>query len=117
MNKGLIFKPMNPASLEIALFIDAGFATNNNMTSQLGFIMVLMDKDMNANIIHYGSVKSKRVTRSVLAAEIFAMVQGFDVSSTMCLALNDMFGNLIPFKIYTDSRSLFDCLTNINCTI
>lgn len=78
--------------------------------------MIPMDKDMKSNIIHYGSIKSKRVARSVLAAEMFIMVQGLDACSAMRLALNDIFSTPIPLKIYTDSHSLFDCLTNINRT-
>lgn len=42
MEKGLKFRPMNSASIEIALLIDTGFATSRDMTSQLGFIMVFM---------------------------------------------------------------------------
>ena len=75
-----------------------------------------MDKHGYANIIHYGSHKSKRVTRSVLAAELFATVDGFDISSTISLALNDMLGRIIELHVYKDSRRLYDCLVRINQT-
>lgn len=78
--------------------------------------MVMMDKDKRENVIHYGSLKSKRITRSVLAAELFAMVHGFDVSSTIRLAINDVFGRIVPLHVYTDSRSLFDCLSKVSRT-
>ena len=32
-----------------------------------------------SNIIHWSSAKCKRVTRSVLASELYAMVHGFDI--------------------------------------
>lgn len=79
MYKSLIFKLIDPASVEIALFIDTGFVTNKYLTSQLGFVMFSTDKGMNTNTIHYGSVKSKRATTCVLAAQMLAMVQGYDV--------------------------------------
>lgn len=113
---GLTFVPLYVAKISIVLFIDVGFATNKDMTSQLGYVMVLMDDKNNANNVHYGSTKSKRITRSVLAAELFAMVQGFDVCSTIRIAINEMFDRSVPLNIYTDSRSLFDCQTNINRT-
>lgn len=53
---------------------------------------------------------------AVLSAEMFAKVPGFDVCSTIRLALNDLFAKKILFKIYNDSFSMFDCLTNINGT-
>ena len=76
---GLRFLPLHLDSLCIAVFVDAGFEANPDSSSQLGFIVTLMYKHGYANIIHYGSLKSKRVTRSVLAAELFAMVYGFDI--------------------------------------
>lgn len=114
--QGLRFVPLDLDSIVMAVFVDAGFATNPDSSSQLGFIITLIDTHDHANIIHYGSIKSKRVTRSVLAAELFAMVHGFDVSSTIRLALNDMLDRVIPLRVYTDSRSLYDCLTRINQT-
>lgn len=114
--RGLRFFPLDLESMIMGVFLDAGFATNSDMTSQLGFVVALMDKSGNGNVVHYASTKSKRVTRSVLAAELFAMVQGFDDCSVLRLTLNDILGRVIPMHVYTDSRSLYDCLTNINRT-
>lgn len=75
--------------------------------------MTLMDGQCKANIVHYGSTKLKFITRSVLAAELFALVHWFDVSSTIRLAVNDLFDIIIPLHIYTDSSSLFDSLTKL----
>ena len=36
-----------------------------------------------ANVIHWSSVKCRRVTRSVLAAELFAVMLGFDSSAVI----------------------------------
>lgn len=78
--------------------------------------MVQMEESGSCNIIHYGSTKEKRVTRSVPAAELFAMVQGFDVSTTIKLEINGVIGSNVPLQIYTDSRSLHESLVNINST-
>ena len=100
----------------MAVFVDAGFGANPYSSSQLGFIFTLMYKYGRANIVHYGSLKSKRITRSVLAVELFEMVHCFDVSSTVRLAFNAMLNSVIPLHVYTYSRSLYDCLTRINHT-
>ena len=42
------------------------------------YIVVLCDKYDNANILHYVSHKSRRVTRSVLGAETYAFADAFD---------------------------------------
>lgn len=75
-----------------------------------------MDGDGSSNNVHYSSKKSRRVTKSVLAAELFAMTHRFDVASTILLFMNDISGKIIWMKFYTDSWSLFDCLTNICST-
>lgn len=112
----LKFVPLNNDSLRLVTFADASFATNADMSSQLGFVIALADKFNRANILHYSSVKSKRVTRSVLASELFAAVLAFDHASTIRLALNKIFGRLIPHILYTDSKSLYDSLVGINST-
>lgn len=58
--------------------------------------------------------ESRRVTGSVLEAEIIAMTLDFDVLATIRLAVSVVFGRVIQMKIYTDSKSTFDCFTNVN---
>lgn len=113
---GLDYVSLDPGSIYIGVFIDASFANNCDYSSQLGFVTTLMDKKNNCNIIHFGSVKSKRVTRSALASELYAMVYGFDQSYVILRATQDFLGKKIPLRIYTDSLSLFDSLTNLNTT-
>lgn len=115
-NRGLYFVPLDDASLRLMVFADASFATNADLSSQLGFVICLADKFNKANVLHYTSVKSKRVTRSVLAAELFAAVAAFDYSSTLRGTINEVFGRIIPLVLFTDSKSLYDCLVGINST-
>lgn len=115
-SRGLKFVKLDSASVSVSVFVDASFASNKDMTSQLGFIITLMDNNQTANILHYGSIKAKRVARSVLAAELFAMVHGFDISSTLRLTLNELYGKIVPLKIFTDSKSLYDSMVRINST-
>lgn len=103
---GLKFVPLHLASVTMCVFVDAGSATNKDMSSQIGFLVTLMTKYNNSNIVRYSSLKAKRVTWRVLATELFAMVHSLDVASTICLTLNVMIGLIISLSIYTDSRNL-----------
>lgn len=116
VNKGINFIPLDLDTVFMAVFVDAGFAANPDSSSQLGFVITLMDNEGNANIVHYGSLKFERVTRSVLASELFAMVHGFDIACTIRLTLNKMPNRVIALHVYTDSRSLYECLIRINQT-
>lgn len=113
---GLKYVPLHLPSVHMAVFIDASFAGNSDHTSQLGFVICLVDQNNAANLIHYGSSKSKRVTRSVLSVELYAMVYGFDNCSVIHHSLQEFLGRKIDFKMYTDSKSLFDSLVSLNPT-
>ncbi len=75
-----------------------------------------MDSTRRANIIHYGSIKSKRVTRSAFSAELYAMIHGFDNASVLIPILRRIVSPSITLKIYTDSKSLYDSCTRLTMT-
>jgi hypothetical protein len=114
---GLRFIPLDVSSLRLVLFTDASFGNADDLSSQLGFIVLLADGMNNANIIHYGSQKSKRVTRSVLAAEILALVYGWDNAFVIRHTLEEMFGKKVPVDAFVDSRTTFDCVAKQSATL
>lgn len=61
----------------MVLIIDAYFGNANDYRSQYGYVILLVDKFGVSNIIHYASNRFKRETRSVLAAEVHALVIDF----------------------------------------
>lgn len=74
----------------------------------------MIDSEGNSNLLHYSSFKSKRVARSALAAELFALSHAFDISSTIRVSLKSMLGKDIQIKFYMDSKSLFGNVIGIN---
>ncbi|KAI0996763.1 hypothetical protein K3495_g11423 [Podosphaera aphanis] len=101
--------------------LDSSFANNRDLTSQIGYVIVLADANNNANIIHWQSVKCRRVTRSVLASELYALSLGFDISATIKSTIDQIFSNTtldnkIPLIFCVDSKSLFDCLVKLGTT-
>jgi hypothetical protein len=57
------------------------------------------------------------VTRSVLAAELFAMIHGFDVESVLKSTLIKMLDVVVSLILVTNSKSLYDCLIRLNTTV
>jgi hypothetical protein len=40
------------SSLSLLVFIDASFANNKDLSSQIGFVIILTDRNQSANILH-----------------------------------------------------------------
>jgi hypothetical protein len=117
-SRGLSFIKLDVNSLRLIVFTDSSFANNNDLSSQIGFVIVLADKDNRANILHWSSVKCKRITRSVLASELYAMAHGFDTGSVIKGTIERILKREtpLPLIVCTDSRSLYDCLVKLGST-
>lgn len=79
---GLRYIKLDIDTTKLVLFADASFVNNTDMTSQLGFVITMVDEERRANLIEISSVKGQRVTRIVLASELIAYVRVFDTVST-----------------------------------
>ncbi|KAF1939129.1 hypothetical protein EJ02DRAFT_457279, partial [Clathrospora elynae] len=129
LDRGLCYVPVNLVDdAKLMVFVDGSFANNSDLSSQLGFILMLVNESTNAdstftihgNVIHYSSTKCKRVTRSVLASEIYGMVNGFDIGIAIATTLRMITERLglaaVPLVICTDSYSLYECLVKLGTT-
>jgi len=69
--------------LRLLTFTNALFANNKDLLLQIGYILVLEDALYKANIIHWLLIKYKRVTRSVLALELYIMAYRFNIGAAI----------------------------------
>lgn len=114
-DKGLTFVKLT-GQLRLIAFTDSSFANNKDCSSQIGYVIVLADNDNNCNIIHWSSIKCKRVTRSVIASELYAMVHGFDATCALKDTLDKITQRQTPIIICIDSFSLYECLVKLGTT-
>ena len=78
MDRGLTYIPLDLSKVKLFVFVDGAFANNKDLSSQIGYTIIMANEAMEndneftivGNVIHWSSVKSKRVTRSVLASKI-----------------------------------------------
>jgi hypothetical protein len=127
--RGLRYVPLDLTIAKLIVFVDGSFANNRDLSSQIGFVLALANEESNGNgtqqkirgnILHWSSTKCKRVTRSVLASEIYGMASGFDsaavVSATLHIITNQLELPRVPLVVCTDSYSLYECLVKLGTT-
>ena len=100
---GICFVPLKLEECRLILFTDSSFANANKGKSQLGFVVVLAEKSGNGNILHYGSTMSKRIAKSVLAAELLELFHGFDQAYVLQDMLREITGKTIDIDAFVDS--------------
>jgi hypothetical protein len=91
VKRNLIFCKLDVKSLHVVFYSDASFAGNLDLSSQIGGIILLKDKNGNVHVLHWFSKKCPRVTGSVLAAEIFGFVTAFDMDSALRDVLEEIY--------------------------
>jgi hypothetical protein len=115
-SRGLYFIKLDLDLLQLVIFTDVSFANNKDLLSQIGYIIAIGDKNSNANILHWSSIKCKRVICSVLASELYGMAHGFDIASAIKSTIEGILQINLLLVICTDSKSLYDCLVKLSTT-
>jgi hypothetical protein len=109
--------PLDINSLSLLVFTDAFFANNKDLSSQIGFVIVLTDYNQSANILHWSSIKYKQVTRSVLASELYALAHGFNIGAAIKSTIQKILQlEQLPLVLCTDSKSLYNYLVKLGIT-
>ena len=114
--RGLRFKAIDLSNAKLFVFVDGSFANNKDQSSQIGYVIILANEHSHANTneftiegntIHWSSTKCRRVTQSVLASEIYGMVNGFDLGFVIKQTLATICKRIdlakIPLVLCTDS--------------
>ena len=106
--QGLHYVPLNLNTARLVLITDASFANAEGLKSQLGYLILMADKNGNCNVLHYGSNKCQRVARSVMAAEIQALTLGFDYAFIVKDLVDEILGRQLRIEAMIDSKTVFN---------
>jgi hypothetical protein len=106
--------PKMGLNLKMKVYTDSGFANLPDGWSQGGFIISLEDAETGVFCpISWASRKLRRVTRSTIASETEAMVEGIDDAVLLVAVWDWIFGGVLAKlsnNVYTDCKSLYDHL-------
>ncbi len=106
---------LNSTKLQLIMFIDSSFANNWDLFSQIDYVVCLINSK-HVNIVHWSSIKCKRVTRSVLAAKLYAFAHDFDLEATLKATFFNILDRFVFLIFCIDAKSLCDCLIKFDIT-
>jgi hypothetical protein len=106
---------LDSTKLRLMIFTSSFFANNRDLFSQIDYVICLTNLK-HVNIVHWSSIKYKRVTRSVLAAELYALAHDFDLDAALKTTLSAILDRFVFLILCTDSKSLYDCLIKLDTT-
>ena len=76
--------------------------------------------EITGNLIHFSSIKYKRITRSVLISEIYGIIGGVDIAiaihTTIKMIIDQLRYLIALIIVYIDSYSLYKCLVKLGTT-
>jgi len=127
IDRGVNYILIDLATANLYAFVDGSFANNKDFSSQLGYEIMIANEtaredsfEIQGNLLDWRSVKSQRITRSVLASEVYGMTAGVDMAYAIVTTLNMITSQLnlpiIPIVVCTDSYSLYECLVKLGTT-
>ena len=98
------------------IFTNSLFTNNKDLLSQIGYILVLADLLNKVNIVHWSLVKCKRITRSVLAFELYTMAHSFNISAAIKATVKLQLNISLPLIFCTDFKLIYKCLVKLGTT-
>ena len=124
MDRGIKYIALDLPTAKLFVFVDRSFANKKDFSSQIRYKIILANEithnkefELFRNLIHWSSTKSKRVTRSVLASEIYDIIRDVDIaiaiSTTITMIADQLRLPRILTIVCTDSYSLYKCLVKL----
>ena len=111
-----MFIKLDINTLHLFVFTNALFTNNKDLSLQIGYVLILEDVLHKINIIYWLSIKCKRVTRSILALELYAIAYRFNISTAIKLIVKQLLQIKLPLVLYTDLKLLYKCLVKLGTT-
>lgn len=102
---------LDDKTLRLVGFSDASFANNRNLSTQLGYIILLTDAHGNCVPVLFNSYNSKRINRSKMEGEVIAFADMSHAMVTHNNKLNRLILRRVPLQFLTDPKCLFDVIS------
>lgn len=87
------------------MYSDAAFATIDDLSSQLGYNVLLVDSSNRCHVLDYASKTSERIVRSIVGGETYAFLDVFEIVHTLRDDMQRLLGRHSRFRHIQAPRS------------
>ncbi|KAA8492079.1 Copia protein [Porphyridium purpureum] len=107
--------PNLSTKLALRVYSDAAFGNNEDLSSQVGYCVILCDNNGTGVPLLWTSKKTRRIVRSVLGAEVLALSDALDAGLYVKALLHSL-KQQVELHLFTDSKCIFDSVTTSRVT-
>lgn len=110
----IVFSSLNCEGLALCVFTDASFGNLPSGGSQGAYVVFIVDKLGNANVLSWQSRKVRRICNSTLSAECLAAVDAVKAGVLLKhLVCEILCCNIIDMQLITDNKSLVQAINSV----
>lgn len=91
----------------IVVVTDSSFVNSKGLWSLLGLVTFIFDVEVNTNLVHCGSQRFRRVTRSVIVSYLHSLILEFYFAYTVSNILEEIQRRTIRLGAYSDRKPIF----------
>lgn len=77
--EGLYYIKLDMNPMRFVVFLNVAFANDPGFGNPLEYVLSVTNKKRNEIVVHYGSRRCQRITLSILAAKVYALILAGDV--------------------------------------
>lgn len=92
------------SSLQLRAYEKAFYATNNELSSYLGYVILLRDNRNTSNMLYYSSRNLRLLSCSIVGAELYTLTAFFDDVAVMAAEILHIFDKSLLVQMLTDSK-------------
>lgn len=92
----------------LRIYANVPSVTNDHLSSQLGYLMLLSDQDVNTHELDLCNEKASRTVQQDMAADFFKLVELFDCALSVSKDLEANHNNIVPISLLRDATQVFD---------
>lgn len=93
------------------MYANAFYAINDDMSSQVKYIIILFDKNSTCSVLDFSSCKSRPVVRSIMEAVLYAITDAFYSVRLILAGLSCANEKRIQVRMSNDSKQVIEVLT------